>query len=57
MTPTAVSQVLEQIANTIFSLVFAAYFIKYGIAARCSRWNHWYICRSTSCSNIYDLFL
>ena len=33
MIPTAISQVLEQIANTTFSLIFAACFIKYGVEA------------------------
>lgn len=33
MTPTAVSQIGEQIINTIFSLVFAAVLIKYGLEA------------------------
>lgn len=36
MTPTAVSQVIEQIANTIFTLVFAALLIKYGMEAACA---------------------
>ena len=33
MTPTAISQVFEQIANTVFSLIFAACFIKFGVEA------------------------
>ena len=36
MTPTAVSQIIEQIINTIFTLVFAAALIKYGIEAACA---------------------
>lgn len=36
MTPTAVSQVLEQITNTILTLVFAGLLIKNGIAAACA---------------------
>lgn len=33
MTPTAVSQVIEQVVNTVFGLVFAIYLMKYGIEA------------------------
>ncbi|MCY6370855.1 putative polysaccharide biosynthesis protein [Clostridium ganghwense] len=36
MTPTAVSQVIEQILNTIFTLVFAAMLLKYGVEAACA---------------------
>lgn len=36
MVPTAVSQVIEQIMNTIFTLVFAALLLKYGIPAACA---------------------
>ncbi|MEW9096225.1 MAG: polysaccharide biosynthesis protein [Clostridiaceae bacterium] len=36
MVPTAVSQVIEQFANAIFSLVFASILIKYGIEAGCA---------------------
>ncbi|MFL0252306.1 polysaccharide biosynthesis C-terminal domain-containing protein [Clostridium neuense] len=36
MTPTAVSQLLEQILNTVLSLVFAALLFKYGEAAACA---------------------
>ncbi|KOA21377.1 stage V sporulation protein B [Clostridium homopropionicum DSM 5847] len=36
MTPTAVSQILEQIVNTIGTLVFAAMFMKYGVDAGCA---------------------
>jgi stage V sporulation protein B len=36
MTPTAISQVLEQGMNTVFSLVFAAYLMKYGVIAGCA---------------------
>lgn len=36
MTPTAVSQLLEQLLNTILSLVFAAMLFKYGEAAACA---------------------
>ncbi|MCY6355006.1 putative polysaccharide biosynthesis protein [Clostridium sp. ZS2-4] len=36
MTPTAVSQVIEQVLNTIFTLVFAAVLLKYGIEAACA---------------------
>ncbi|MBV7274311.1 polysaccharide biosynthesis protein [Clostridiaceae bacterium UIB06] len=36
MTPTAVSQVIEQVANTAFSLLFAALLIKYGVEAGCA---------------------
>jgi len=36
MTPTAVSQVLEQVVNTIFGLIFAAYLMRYGIEAGCA---------------------
>ncbi|CAB1245504.1 oligosaccharide flippase family protein [Clostridium sp. MT-14] len=35
MTPTAVSQVIEQIVNTIFGIAFAAYLIKYGVEVGC----------------------
>lgn len=36
MNPTAVSKVLEQIANIIFSLLFATLWMKYGIIAGCA---------------------
>jgi stage V sporulation protein B len=36
MTPTAVSQVIEQIANIVFSLLFASLWMKYGLAAACA---------------------
>ncbi|MDP4143072.1 MAG: polysaccharide biosynthesis protein [Bacillota bacterium] len=36
MTPTAVSQIIEQVLNTIFTLVLAAAFMKYGAAAGCA---------------------
>lgn len=36
MTPTAVSQVIEQVLNTIFTLVFAALLMKYGVEAACA---------------------
>ncbi|KHD35631.1 sporulation protein SpoVB [Clostridium acetobutylicum] len=36
MTPTAVSQVLEQFFNIVFSLVFAAFLLKNGIAQACA---------------------
>jgi len=36
MVPTAISQVIEQVANTIFTLVFAALFIKYSLEAACA---------------------
>jgi stage V sporulation protein B len=36
MVPTAISQVIEQIANTIFTLVFAALLIKYSLEAACA---------------------
>lgn len=36
MTPTALSQVIEQAANTGFSLLFAALLIKYGVEAGCA---------------------
>src|SRR3712207_9431574 len=36
MTPTAISQILEQIINTIFTLVFAAMLMKYGVDAGCA---------------------
>lgn len=36
MKPTAVSQILEQIANIIFSLLFAALWRKYGVEAACA---------------------
>lgn len=36
MTPTAVSQLMEQLLNTILSLVFAAMLFKYGEAAACA---------------------
>ncbi len=36
MTPTAVSQVIEQVLNTIFTLVFAALLLKYGVEAACA---------------------
>ena len=36
MTPTAISQICEQVVNTIFTLVFAALLIRYGIEAACA---------------------
>lgn len=36
MTPTAVSQVIEQAINTITTLLFAALFMKYGLDAACA---------------------
>lgn len=36
MKPTAVSQILEQIANIVFSLLFAALWKKYGVEAACA---------------------
>ncbi|MFA6308568.1 MAG: polysaccharide biosynthesis protein [Clostridia bacterium] len=36
MTPTAISQVIEQIVNTIFTLVFASLLIRYGVVAACA---------------------
>ncbi|OBR91613.1 MULTISPECIES: polysaccharide biosynthesis protein [Clostridium] len=36
MTPTAVSQVIEQIVNTIFALAFAAYLMRYGVEVGCT---------------------
>ncbi|SKA72865.1 stage V sporulation protein B [Clostridium sp. USBA 49] len=36
MKPTAVSQILEQVANIIFSLFFAARWRKYGVEAACA---------------------
>lgn len=36
MTPTAVSQVLEQIVNTVFSLIFAAMLLRYGVEVACA---------------------
>lgn len=36
MTPTAVSQIIEQTINTIFTLVFAALLIRFGIEAGCA---------------------
>lgn len=36
MTPTAISQVIEQVLNTIFTLVFAAVLLKYGVEAACA---------------------
>ncbi|MCY6484649.1 polysaccharide biosynthesis protein [Clostridium aestuarii] len=36
MTPTAVSQVIEQVLNTIFTLVFAGLFLKYGLEVACA---------------------
>ncbi|MDW8802947.1 polysaccharide biosynthesis protein [Clostridium sp. A1-XYC3] len=33
MTPTAVSQVIEQVTNTVFGLIFALYLLKYGVEA------------------------
>ncbi|MCY6957674.1 putative polysaccharide biosynthesis protein [Clostridium brassicae] len=36
MTPTGVSQVIEQVLNTIFTLVFAALLLKYGVEAACA---------------------
>jgi stage V sporulation protein B len=31
MTPTAVSQVIEQVVNTVFSVILAAYFMRFGL--------------------------
>ncbi|MDF2882712.1 MAG: polysaccharide biosynthesis protein [Clostridiaceae bacterium] len=36
MTPTAVSQIIEQTINTIFTLVFAALLIRFGVEAGCA---------------------
>ncbi|MCH3963913.1 MAG: polysaccharide biosynthesis protein [Clostridium sp.] len=36
MTPTAVSQVIEQFLNIAFSLAFAAFLMKYGVEAGCA---------------------
>ena len=36
MVPTAISQVIEQIVNTVFTLVFAALLIGYGLEAACA---------------------
>lgn len=36
MTPTAVSQVAEQTANTVFSIIFAAYLMRYGLELGCA---------------------
>lgn len=36
MTPTAVSQIIEQVVNTIFTLVFAAAFLRFGVEAACA---------------------
>lgn len=36
MVPTAVSQIIEQLANTVFTLVFASLLLKYGIEAACA---------------------
>lgn len=36
MTPTAISQLMEQLLNTILSLIFAAMLLKYGEAAACA---------------------
>lgn len=36
MTPTAVSQVIEQITNTIFAIIFAAYLMRYGVEVGCT---------------------
>lgn len=36
MVPTALSQVLEQITNTIFALLFSAYLIKFGLEIGCA---------------------
>lgn len=33
MTPTAVSQVIEQVTNTVFGLIFSIYLLRYGIEA------------------------
>lgn len=33
MTPTAISQVIEQTANIVFSIIFAVYLIKFGVEA------------------------
>lgn len=36
MTPTAISQVIEQVGNTIFTLLFGIFLIKYGLEAGCA---------------------
>ena len=36
MFPTAISQIFEQLINTIFTLAFAFYFMKYGVEAACA---------------------
>lgn len=36
MTPTAISQVIEQVGNTIFTLLFALLLINYGLEAGCA---------------------
>ena len=36
MTPTAISQILEQVINTVFTLLFAYLLLPYGIAAACA---------------------
>ncbi len=36
MIPTAASQVLEQVANTVFALIFAAYLMRFGVEAGCA---------------------
>jgi len=36
MIPTAMSQVFEQVANTIFALIFSAYLMRYGLEVGCA---------------------
>lgn len=36
MVPTGISQVLEQVVNTIFTLIFAALLLRYGLEAACA---------------------
>lgn len=36
MTPTAVSQVSEQVANTVFALIFSAFLMRYGLEVGCA---------------------
>lgn len=36
MIPTAVSQVFEQVTNTVFALIFAAYLMRYGLEVGCA---------------------
>lgn len=36
MIPTAVSQVSEQVANTVFALIFSAYLMRYGLEVGCT---------------------